>query len=104
MPGREALYDKAPLNDSAYEPRHVPINGRIPAVVERRGPASQLRWFNRFWDAINWRSWQHAGEDPAGYYVHSAIHPGPCCAGCMSDEEYTGQPVHDGVCCYRALR
>lgn len=104
MLGREALYDDAPLNDRTYEPAHVPVNGRIPAVVQQWGPPSQLRWFNRFWDAIDWRSWRHAGEDPDRYYVHSTMHVGPCCQGCMSDEEYTGQLVHDGVCCCHALR
>jgi hypothetical protein len=103
MPGTEALYDDAPLNDRAYEPQTVPVNGRIPDVVGRWGPRSQLRWFHRFWDSIRWRGLRQAGEDPDGYYVHSVMHTGGCCAGCMSDEEY-GYPNYDDRCCCKAPR
>lgn len=97
MRGTEVAYDDAPLNDRRYEPIHRPVNRRVPEIVAKWGPPSQVRWFHRFWDEIDWRT-----VDSSRYHIHSTRHLGPCCAGCMSDEEWDGLPVYDDQCCCNA--
>jgi len=85
----------APLEDPAYEPQHPPVNGRVPAVVAKWGPRSQLRWFRRFRKEIGAQSievWE-------AHYCASLGHRGQCCVSCEG-EYLDGYGVTlDGWCC-----
>ena len=89
-----AAAEPPPLARPDYVPEHPPIDGRVPAVVERWGPASQVRWFARFLAALQplpaseWQRW----------HIHSEQHRGPCCISCEQDGEH-----FDSACCCRAL-
>jgi hypothetical protein len=84
----------APLDDPAYEPLYRPEAGRPPAVVARWGPASQLRWFRRFWPEMG-----PLPEDVLkDFYCHSEEHRGACCSSCLSDE-WDGYLTYDDHCC-----
>ncbi len=89
----------APLNDPSYEPKHPPINGNIPAVVERWGAASQVRWFWRFRRGVGMRR----DEFWDAYFPTSVEHKGLCCYRCSGEED----PADwwDGPeCCHKAPR
>jgi hypothetical protein len=87
------------LLDPTYEPKHPPVEGRIPHVVEKWGPRSQLRYFQRFWAEIKWGSY----EEQWRYYLHSTQHRGPCCESCLQDKEM-GYDIGTGDCCCRAIQ
>lgn len=88
----------APLDDPHYTPQHPPIDGRVPDVVAKWGPASQLRWFRRFIDQLGQRT------DWARYYCESPHHTGACCGSCF-DESNDGYGVLlDGWCCCQDTR
>lgn len=83
----------APLEDPSYDPVHRPERGRVPAVVARWGPASQLRWFRRFWPALV------RPQNLSGFWCTSEHHVGPCCVSCDSElQDGFGVQV-DGWCC-----
>lgn len=86
--------ERPPLEDPKYDPVHKPIDRRPPAVVAKWGPASQLRWFRRFWDEIT----PVKESELADFYCHSDQHRGPCCASCIS-EQWDGYYYTDGCCC-----
>lgn len=67
-----------PLEDPSYVPLHPPVDGRVPAVVARWGPRSQVRWFRRFF-----RSLRPATFD--GLFTSSVAHYGGCCHSCFED-------------------
>ena len=88
-----------PLEDPDYQPLHPPVNGLIPDVVEKWGPRSQRRWFDRFNDQVRaqpYSVWER-------YYCSSTEHRGTCCSSCESDfwEGYGGDIDR---CCCRAYR
>ncbi|MER6350647.1 hypothetical protein ABT186_02025 [Streptomyces sp. NPDC001634] len=87
----------APLDDPAYEPKHPPVGGRIPDVVAKWGPRSQLRWFRRFRDQLT------AYWDSYDYYSETEHHRGGCCDSCMEDAAAGYEDLPDVCCCY-ALR
>lgn len=92
------VVELTPLEDPDYEPRHPPVDGRIPDVVARWGKASQLRWFQRFAGELN------PLENFAAYWVTSEHHRGVCCGSCLGEFEdgYQGGGVMaDGYCCCR---
>jgi hypothetical protein len=83
-----------PLEDPAYSPANPPVDGRVPDVVAKWGPASQLRWFNRY------RS-QLEPMPPAEwdrFYCTTDDHRGSCCSSC-SDDYLNGYSYVDGCCC-----
>lgn len=85
-----------PLEDSDYEPEHPPVDGKIPEVVARFGPSTQIRWFMRFHRSLT----EEAKLDE--YYVTSENHKGPCCSSCMGefiDGYQGGGVIADGWCC-----
>lgn len=87
----------APLEDPTYRPKYPPVDGRIPAVVERWGPRSQVRWFRRFGEQLGSRPvavWDR-------YYVDSVAHRGLCCTSCL-DDEYEGYGGYSSGCCCKA--
>lgn len=85
----------APLDDPRYEPLHSPVDGRIPEVVAKWGPRSQLRWFTRF------RAELAPGQAWSSYYVHSEWHRGVCCFSCNAEYEHGTGVMMDGWCCCR---
>ncbi|MFJ8153951.1 hypothetical protein [Streptomyces sp. NPDC094468] len=88
----------APLDDLTYTPLHPPVGGQVPAVVEKWGVRSQLRWFRRFRRELAPR------RDWSPYHVDSEYHRGLCCARCF-EEAMDGQGVQlDGWCCCRDRR
>jgi len=88
----------APLEDPSYEPVHKPVRGRVPDVVAKWAPASQLRWFRRFWPALS------RSQDLSGFWCTSRHHIGPCCFSC-DDELREGFGVQmDGWCCCKDSR
>ena len=89
----------APLEDPTYEPLYRPINGAPNPIVARWSPASQLRWFKRFWgsDEMPTLSW----KESALLHVQSVEHVDQCCSSCLGyDEEY----APDDHCCCKATR
>lgn len=91
----------APLDNPAYEPKHPPVNGRVPAVVAKWGPRSQVRWFRRFQDEV--------ADQPDtvwnAHYCHSEHHLGPCCWSCESEAQDGYYDIRsDGWCCCRDER
>lgn len=89
----------APLEDPSYKPKYPPVDGKIPAVVIKFGPATQLRWFRRFLRDLGW------GANFYEYYTTSKHHKGPCCGTCIVDcEEGYGSVIDDGWCCCRDER
>lgn len=83
----------APLEDPAYQPLHPPVDGRMPAVVTRWGPRSQLRWFARFRRHLGPR------EDVSAHWVDSPRHRGSCCPGCLTEQEEGRYYLDDDCCC-----
>lgn len=87
----------APLDDPAYEPKHPPINGKVPDVVAKWGPRSQLRWFRRYRHKV--------GAQPVSvwnaHYCTSEHHLGQCCTSCEQEylDGYHGSVASDGWCC-----
>lgn len=97
---------RPPLEDPTYVPQHPPTpGGGIPAVVEKWGPKSQLRWFTRFYGQLRPASrvqWDR-------YYCESELHRGFCCPSCVEDQgtEWAFDSLDDdGVhrCCCITLR
>jgi hypothetical protein len=90
----------APLEDPRYEPKHPPRGGYVPAVIDKWGPRSQLRWFVRFRRQLN----PLPTSERARYYCDSLDHRGWCCDSCMDDwgEGYSSPP--DGTCCCKGLK
>lgn len=87
-----------PLEDPAFFPEHVPVNGQPPAIVAKWGPKSQIRWFRRFPGLIL----PHAVWDQ--FHSSSSEHKGLCCDSCADDEEWYGEPQFDDHCCCRGSR
>lgn len=87
-----------PLEDPRYDPVHKPQEGRVPPVIERWGPASQLRWFRRFGGELN------PMEDLGAYWCTSEEHPGPCCISCQWEAYEDTGVVMDGYCCCQDQR
>lgn len=90
---------RPPLENLDYVPLHPPVNGKPPVVIKLWGPASQLRWFERFEDQLKmtYREW-------AQYYCCSVEHKGGCCDSCKDDEEWQGYPNFDSACCCRSTK
>jgi len=89
------MTDRAPLDDPAYIPEHPPINGIIPPIVARWGPASQRRWFRRYWgQLVREQAW-------GGFYWSSEHHVNGCCERCgeAPDEWFPPIPLDDWCCC-----
>jgi hypothetical protein len=91
-----------PLEDPAYEPKHPPVDGLIPEVVEKFGPATQLRWFKRFRSVLRFST----KNNMFLYHVTSEHHRGPCCGSCLVEWEEDsprgyGTVIDDGYCCCR---
>lgn len=98
---RDVLVDDSPLNNPAYKPQYVPVDGQVPDAVARFGPRTQLRWFHRFGAQLGRR------KDWGDYYCQSAHHRGFCCGSCYSEYEdgYQGGGVMmDGWCCCQDSR
>lgn len=83
----------APLEDPAYEPKYPPVDGRVPDVVAKWGPRSQVRWFRRFRDhlTIYWNS--------ADYYSETEHHRGGHCDSCAQDAAAGYQDLPHVCCC-----
>ena len=92
------MTDRAPLDDPAYVPEHPPINGVIPPIVARWGPASQQRWFRRFGNEIGPLTYDRWDL----YYASSEHHKGLCCGSCQDESAYG--VMQDGWCCCRDER
>ena len=86
-----------PLDDPCYVPAHPPINDRVPVMITRWGPRSQVRWFRRFADEV--------GSQPVAvwdaHYCASERHRGQCCGSCGDDflNGYAGD-LEGRCCCY----
>lgn len=87
---------RAPLDDPAYEPVHQPVDGKIPDVVAKWGPRSQLRWFWRFRRQLADR------QDWGRFYCASEHHRGSCCYSCEEESDFG--VMQDGWCCCRDER
>jgi hypothetical protein len=72
------LLDRGLLDDPGYHPKHPPINGRIPAVVHRFGPRTQIRWFSQYRRMLRW-PWPAIADQ---FYLTSLDHTGLCCHMC----------------------
>ena len=91
----------APLEDPTYVPKHPPVNGGIPWVVEKWGARSQLRWFHRFEGQLR-RQVRSSCWEP--YFVDSVQHRGRCCQRCEGDfEDGYDNGMRPEHCCCRAL-
>lgn len=91
-----------PLEDLDYDPKHKPEHGRVPEIVGRWGPKSQLRWFERFRRDL----YGSQAVRLYDFYCESVEHKGYCCGSCMS-EEYDGDKPYDDYCCcegYKAAK
>jgi hypothetical protein len=90
----------SPLEDPSYDPVHKPIDGAVPSVVEKWGPRSQLRWFNRFHDQLR--------PQPTEYWrrfnCSSIQHKGNCCPSCLDDQWYGYDSWSEEHCCCRGYR
>lgn len=90
----------APLNNPSYVPRHPPQDGRVPDVVEKWGPRSQLRWFERYGSALRpqplatWNRFHH----------NSPFHRGDCCISCIEDGEFFEDDNGQRLCCCLSFR
>ena len=88
-----------PLEDPTYVPEHPPVDGKIPPVVEKWGAASQLRWFDRFWDDLD--------PQPRSvwlrFYCSTVAHKGGCCNSCVEDSTMGYEDGDGGYCCCREL-
>jgi hypothetical protein len=101
MSDHDPRYDDSPLNNPAYNPAHRPILGHPNPTVAKWAPASQLRWFARFWGSDEMPTVY--SKEAADYYCSSIQHKGGCCESCMEDIEYDSAYAIDGACCCRAL-
>lgn len=88
---------QAPLEDPTYNPLHPPIDGFAPDVVEKWGPRSQLRWFERFVGDMKPRP----SADWDRFYCDSLDHRGLCCVSCIADKEDGYGDDIEGCCCKR---
>lgn len=95
------MADLAPLDDPRYVPQHPPVGGKVPDVVAKWGPRSQLRWFRRFR-----RFRREIGAQPVAvwdaHYCTSEHHRGQCCDSCQQeylDGYHGGGVMTDGWCC-----
>jgi hypothetical protein len=92
--------DLGPLDDPDFEPQHPPVAGRPPAVVERWGARSQVRWFRRFADQV-----RMPARDYEPYHVWSLLHRGLCCVSCSDDVMEGLTDIVDGSrCCCLGIR
>ena len=92
------MSERAPLDDPTYMPEHPPVDGVIPPVVARWGPASQRRWFRRFWrELADQQGWD-------SFYCSSEYHLGSCCYSCGDEAEMGSGVAQDGWCCCRDER
>lgn len=82
-----------PLEDPTYTLTHPPIAGQIPDVIEKWGPASQLRWFQRFRAELGQR------RDWDRFYCQSEQHLGLCCTSCWEEGDQGVQGCGDWCCC-----
>lgn len=89
------VMELTPLTRPDYQPKHPPVDGKIPDVVARWGKASQLRWFRRFWKEIG------PLESLGAFWCTSEHHRGPCCPPCQGED---GGVVADGYCCCQDTR
>lgn len=85
-----------PLEDLDYKPRYLPVNGKPNPAVAKWGPASQLRWFRRFWGTVEMP--MLFDGDLADFYCSSTEHKGACCPSCI-DEQESGYFYIDDCCC-----
>lgn len=87
----------APLDDPRYVPVHPPVGGRVPEVVARWGPRSQVRWFRRFREQV--------GSQPIAvwdeHYCASEHHRGQCCSSCFGEYLDGHGAMMDAWCCCR---
>lgn len=88
----------APLDDPQYEPEHPPVDGRIPPVVAKFGPATQVRWFRRFLKDLK------PPVEWGRFHVHSVEHLGPCCTSCDEDDMLGYGSMSPDFCCCRSLK
>lgn len=88
-----------PLDDPAHVPLNPPVDGQIPDVVSRFGPATQIRYFRRFWDDLGVLTEERLRD----YYCHSIEHRGACCSSCIADE-WDGYDYGGSGCCCRSTR
>jgi hypothetical protein len=87
-----------PLEDPAYVVKHPPVEGRVPDVVAKWGPKSQLRWFTRFQGQL--KPAPHSEWDR--FYCASEAHRGECCVSCIDDFNAGYREIDE--CCCIALR
>ena len=91
-----------PLEDPSYEPAvHPPVNGAPNTDVGKWGPASQMRWFRRFWGTPEMPT--VLPSDAALYYCQSLEHRGFCCESCIDDALEGYWDLAEDCCC-RATR
>lgn len=86
---------RPPLEDRNYTPKHPPVDGYIPAVVEKWGPRSQVRWFDRFMSELRPQKpdvWER-------YYCSSEEHKGSCCSSCIQDRDEGYFDLYPKCCC-----
>lgn len=89
----------APLENPRYQPKHPPIDGRVPDVVEKWGPRSQLRWFDRYRSQLRPmppKEWNR-------FYCSSTQHRGGCCYSCGDDRDMGFDDLGLEHCCCYAL-
>ncbi|MFF8406914.1 hypothetical protein ACF06P_35465 [Streptomyces sp. NPDC015684] len=86
------------LDDPTYQPKHPPVDGRVPAAVARWATASQLRWFRRY------RHHLAHGQDLAHLHTESPHHTDWCCAPCQAEYEQGRGVMTDGWCCCHDAR
>lgn len=90
-----------PLEDPRYVPVHQPDRlGGVPWQVERWGPRSQLRWFDRFRGQVT----RMTGAGWARFYCSSLLHRGLCCDSCLDDYDEGYDEPYEGHCCCEAFR
>jgi hypothetical protein len=90
----------SPLEDPTYDPVHKPADGQVPYVVEKWGPRSQLRWFDRFRSELR----PQRAEYWARFYCSSLQHRGQHCPSCLDDEWDGYRDWDPDRCCCRAYR
>lgn len=90
----------APLDDPLYVPKHPPVKGLVPWVVEKWGARSQVRWFRRFSGQLDRQRYPYWER----YFIDSVLHQGRCCSSCIGDYDEGYDSPYEGHCCCRASR